>query len=78
MDRAKLDELDEKMKEVENNPNLSPEEKQEQLAALQAEKDKIMEEAKRRTEEKQMANANNEQSFLFANRNTLLKNRVFY
>ncbi|GLX76988.1 hypothetical protein tinsulaeT_03280 [Thalassotalea insulae] len=63
LDREKLDEIDQKMKEIENNPNLSPEEKQALLQALQAEKEELIKQASERVkeQEKLMANVSNSQ-----------------
>ncbi len=61
LDREKLEEIEQKIKEVENNPNLSAKEKEQLLQALQAEKDELIEKAAQRMkeQEKQLARARN-------------------
>ncbi|MCV2883729.1 hypothetical protein OE749_03305 [Aestuariibacter sp. AA17] len=60
IDRKKLEELDDKMKEVENDDSLTPEQKQVKLQALQLQKERMLEEAQKRAveEEKRKATLN--------------------
>lgn len=45
VDREKLDEINEKIKEIENNKNMSPEEKYKAIEILEKKKEKIIEES---------------------------------
>lgn len=51
IDREKLEELEAKMKEIADNPNLSEKQKEEMLAALEEERMALIEEAAKRREE---------------------------
>lgn len=51
IDRDKLEEIDAKMREIENDPNLTDEEKKELLVMLQEQKEKILQEAQKPDQE---------------------------
>lgn len=51
IDRDKLEEIDAKMREIENDPNLTDEEKKELLVMLQEQKEKLLQEAQKPNQE---------------------------
>lgn len=57
IDRRKIDELEQKMEAVRNDPDLTLEEKQEKLQALQSEIERLLEEARKRAVEEEKRKA---------------------
>ncbi|MEP1447421.1 MAG: hypothetical protein ABJK37_15060 [Paraglaciecola sp.] len=57
IDREKLQEIEEKIQKIENNPDLSGKQKQQLIKALQQQKEAIFEEAQRRTVENEKRQA---------------------
>lgn len=57
IDRRKIDELEKKMEAVRNDPDLTLEEKQQKLQAMQSEIERLLEEARKRTVEEEKRKA---------------------
>ena len=79
LDREKLKEIEKKMEAVQNDPSLSPQEKTQKLQALQAEIERVIEEARRRAveEEKRKSALNATERFGENSRELQVKKHLF-
>lgn len=79
LDREKLKEIEKKMEAVQNDPSLSPQEKTQKLQALQAEIERVIEEARRRAveEEKRKSALNATERFGENSRELQVKKHIF-